>query len=173
MPSGSGNMHRMRVAERQLDVLALHLRAVADPDDVELALEAVLHARHHVGDQRAGQAVQRPDPCGRSSWRVDEERAVGDARRQCPPGPAGSSLPLGPSARTVSAVHLDLHARREWEWVACRCGTCGLLLPHVGEDFPADLLLAGLAIGEHAARRRQQRHAHARPGSTGSCRGST
>jgi len=52
--------HRVRVAKRQLQALALHLRAVPDADDLELALEAVLDAVDHVGDERAHQAVQRP-----------------------------------------------------------------------------------------------------------------
>ena len=33
--------HRMRVAEREDHLLALHLRAIADADDVELLLEAL------------------------------------------------------------------------------------------------------------------------------------
>jgi hypothetical protein len=49
---------RMRVAEREDDLLALELRAVADADDVELALEAVDDAGDGVGDEAAGQAVK-------------------------------------------------------------------------------------------------------------------
>src|SRR2546426_7034572 len=70
------------------------------------------------------------------------------------------SLPLGPSARTVPSVTCT--------FTPCGMGT-GFLpmrdmscpLPHVGEDFAADLLLAGLAIRHHALRRRHERHAHA------------
>src|SRR6266571_2158268 len=49
----------MRVAERELDRLALHLGAVPDPDDLEPALEAVLHPPDHVGDERPREPVQR------------------------------------------------------------------------------------------------------------------
>src|SRR5882724_2979124 len=48
---------RVRVPEREDDLLALHLGAIADADDVELALEAVGDAEHRVGDQRAREAV--------------------------------------------------------------------------------------------------------------------
>src|SRR5919199_786376 len=50
---------RVRVAERELKVAALELRAVADALDLEALLEAGGHALDHVRDERAGQAVQR------------------------------------------------------------------------------------------------------------------
>ena len=50
--------HRVRVAERQLEVLALELGAVADALDLEALLEAGGHALDHVRDERARQAVQ-------------------------------------------------------------------------------------------------------------------
>src|SRR6267142_6359866 len=77
-----------------------------------------------------------------------------------PAGTGWLSLPLGPSARMTRPSTATFTP-------------CGILigclpmrdmsapLPHVGEDFAADLLLARLAVGEHAARGRQQRHAHA------------
>src|SRR5215207_2198067 len=52
--------HRVRVAERQLEVAAPELRAVADALDLERLGEAGRHALDHVGDQRAREAVQRP-----------------------------------------------------------------------------------------------------------------
>src|SRR3546814_362084 len=45
--------HRVRKAQRQVQVLALHRGAVTDADQLELALEAFGHAMHHVGDDRA------------------------------------------------------------------------------------------------------------------------
>src|SRR5690349_1710668 len=50
-----------RVAEPELhlQVLALHLRAVADALDLQALLEALGDAGDHVGDQRPGQPVQR------------------------------------------------------------------------------------------------------------------
>ena len=50
----------MRVSEREHDLPPLHLCAVADPDDVELALEALGHALHRVGHQRAREPVELP-----------------------------------------------------------------------------------------------------------------
>src|SRR5919108_5861405 len=70
------------------------------------------------------------------------------------------SLPLGPSARTMPSV--------TWTLTPWGIGI-GFLpmrdmsrsLPHVSEAFPADLLLAGLAVGDHALGGRHERHAHA------------
>src|SRR5262245_26454546 len=70
------------------------------------------------------------------------------------------SLPFGPSARTVPSA--------TWTFTPWGIGT-GLLpmrdisspLPDVREDFAADLLLAGLAIGHHALGRGDERDAHA------------
>src|SRR5919204_4029739 len=50
---------RVRVAERELEVLALELRAVADALDLQALLEAVGDALDHVRHQRAREAVQR------------------------------------------------------------------------------------------------------------------
>ena len=58
MPSGIGEAHRMRVAELEDDFLPLDLGAVADADDVELALEAFAHAADVVRHERAHQAVE-------------------------------------------------------------------------------------------------------------------
>ena len=46
------------VADRQHEVLALLLGLVADALDLQRLLVAVGHALDHVGEQRAGQAVQ-------------------------------------------------------------------------------------------------------------------
>src|SRR5712691_595311 len=75
-------------------------------------------------------------------------------------GMAWASLPLGPSALT----------RPFSTWTFTPWGmTTGFLpirdivslSPHVGEDFAADLLLAGLAVGHDTPGRRHDRHAHA------------
>src|SRR5689334_5058373 len=75
-------------------------------------------------------------------------------------GMAWVSLPLGPSARMVPSL-------------TCTLTPCGIgmgflpmrdmsgSLPHVGEDFAADLLLAGFAVGDDTTGRRQERDAHA------------
>src|SRR6185295_11619016 len=55
---GSLDRDRMRVAQRQLEVLALELGPVADALDLEPLLEALGDPLDHVGDQAAGEAVQ-------------------------------------------------------------------------------------------------------------------
>src|SRR6187551_1736459 len=55
---GSLDRDRVRVAQRQLEVPALELRAVADALDLQALLEAVGDPLDHVGDQAAGEAVQ-------------------------------------------------------------------------------------------------------------------
>src|SRR5262249_40304642 len=81
-----------------------------------------------------------------------------------PAGIGCDSLPLGPSARTTAPSRFSFtpwgmltgwRPTRDWR----------ALLPHVGEASPADLLLARVAIGHHAPRRRDQGHAH--PGQDG------
>ena len=61
MPSGGVDEHRVAEAERELQVRALGLDAVTDADDLQGLGVALGHADDHVGDQRAGQAVQRAD----------------------------------------------------------------------------------------------------------------
>src|SRR5271155_4844753 len=51
--------NRMRIAERQIHLLALGLRAVADAVNFEHAGEALAYAFDHVGNQLAHQAVNR------------------------------------------------------------------------------------------------------------------
>src|SRR5215471_9804703 len=56
--------HVMAVAERELQVLALHRGTVADAGDLELLLEALGDTVDQVGDLRARGAVQRTRPVG-------------------------------------------------------------------------------------------------------------
>src|SRR3989442_7902522 len=67
----------MRVAEGEDDLLAFQLRAVADADDVELALEPGGDADHAVGDEAAGQAVKLPE-LRVSGRRLRDETPVGE-----------------------------------------------------------------------------------------------
>src|SRR6266850_2216254 len=107
----------------------------------------------------------RARPCSARTWRSSLPRSMttvpSTIRGVSPAGTGWLSLPLGPSARTVAP--------------STRTFTpCGILmgclpmrdmsaspLPHVGEDFAADLLLARLAVGEHPAGGREQGDAHA------------
>src|SRR5436190_4582010 len=77
-----------------------------------------------------------------------------------PGGSGWTSFPFGPSALTDPSA----------AWTFTPCGiTTGFLpmrdmvraSPHVGEDFPAHTLLARVAVGADALRRRQERDAHA------------
>src|SRR5829696_6822561 len=72
---GSLELDRVRVAERQHELLALELCAVADALDLEALLEAVRHALDHVRNQAAGEAVERAvlAAVGRA---LDEDLAV-------------------------------------------------------------------------------------------------
>ena len=54
----------MAVAERELQVLALHRGAVADAGDLELLLEALGDAFNQIRDLGARGAVQRPGALG-------------------------------------------------------------------------------------------------------------
>src|SRR5271166_345859 len=50
--------HRVREPDGDVQLAALRLRAVADAYDVERLRKTARHAAHHVGDQRAREAVQ-------------------------------------------------------------------------------------------------------------------
>jgi hypothetical protein len=87
---------RVRVAEREDDLLALELRAVADADDVELALEAVGDAGTALATRLRARPWNLPS-CASSdrAWRpgaVDE--LEGDAG-----GMRLAQLPFGPLTR--------------------------------------------------------------------------
>ena len=60
MPVARLDHDRVRVADRELELGALELRAVPDALDLEVLLEAVRDPLDHVGDQRAREPVQRP-----------------------------------------------------------------------------------------------------------------
>src|SRR5262245_55566695 len=106
----------------------------------------------------------RASPCKARTRRSSPLRSMTTvplaSRGVSPAGTGWASLPLGPSARTVR------HATWTLTPGGIRTGCLPMrdipgLLPHVGEDFAAHLLLASLAIGEHPARGRHQRHTHA------------
>src|SRR5919106_170101 len=107
---------------------------------------------------------ERVRPCSARTFRWSELRStvttLGSALTEMPPGTVWASLPLGPSTST------------ELPWMATftPCGTgMGFLpirdmvgsLPHVGQDFAAELLLADLPVRHDAAGRGQDGDAHA------------
>src|SRR5712671_4812353 len=67
--------HVMAVAERDLQILALHRRAIADAGDLELPLAALGDAGDQVGDQRARGAPHRARALGLVA-RVDLDAAL-------------------------------------------------------------------------------------------------
>src|SRR4029434_505374 len=89
---------------------ALQLSAIADADDLQLALEAVLHPRHHVEHERPRQAVQRPDlpvlPAPR-----DDQLVVLDLRAE-PRGDRLRQLALRALGADHCAIEVQLHALR-------------------------------------------------------------
>src|SRR6185369_15562796 len=60
--------HVMAVAELQLQVLALHRRAIADAGDLELLFEALGDAGDQVVDQRPRRAPLRARALGLRAW---------------------------------------------------------------------------------------------------------
>src|SRR5687768_9643917 len=52
-------LDRMRVSKSELQSVRTRLRLVSDADDVELLREALRHAFHHVGDERARETMKR------------------------------------------------------------------------------------------------------------------
>src|SRR3954451_10317000 len=67
--------HVVAVAERDLQVLALHRRAITDAGDLELALEALGHAGHQIGDERTRGAPHRASALGLIA-RIDLDAAL-------------------------------------------------------------------------------------------------
>src|SRR3954447_23209758 len=87
-----GRLHGdgVAVAEGELEVRARGLHPVSRADDLEPLLVARRHALHHVGDERAGQAVQRAAAAlvvraldgDRAVLRTLHDEGLGDAVRQ-------------------------------------------------------------------------------------------
>src|SRR5262249_8077904 len=78
-----------------------------------------------------------------------------------PGGMGCMSFPFGPSARTaLSSICTFTPSGMATGCLPIRDMSGSL--PHVGEDFPAHLLLARIAVGDDAVRGRHDRHAHPR-----------
>ena len=112
MPSGIGEADRMRVAEGEDDFLPLDFGAVADADDVELALESFGDAADVVRDERAHQAVEGARVGLSSFARVNCTTlfSIVDADAGDDGGGQGAFRPLD---RDDVAVVLDLDAFRQ------------------------------------------------------------
>ena len=148
--------HRVRIAKREMHLLALQLRAVADADDVELLLEAVGDAGTALATRlraRPWNLPQLAHPRAPASPRaLPSVLREHDARRH-----VCRSLPFGPCTSTASGGDLHGHALRDRDrfLTNSRHANCYAALPDVAEHFAADARLLGGAAGHHAARRRQ------------------
>src|SRR3954447_8885348 len=148
---------RVRVAELQLEVLALQRGAVADALDLEGLGEPGGDALDHVGHQRARQPVQGAvlAAVGRAA---DEQLAVLLLDRDV------AVLALGQvTARAGHADDLGLdgdgHAVGNGNGLAADAAHgC---LPDLRHDLAADALLPGLMAGQDAAGRGHDRRPHA------------
>src|SRR6266516_3295151 len=96
---GRADRHRVAEAERELQAGALRLHPVAYADDLQRLAVPLGHAGDHVGDQRAGKAVQRPD-LALVGWPGNGDGAVflrhldgrGNLQRQDAPWPLHGDL---------------------------------------------------------------------------------
>src|ERR1051325_5557470 len=149
---------RMRVAELEHDLAPFDLGAIADADDVELALEAFAHALDVVRHERAHQAVERAglsffvSPLELHDVVFHVDRDAGDDRR----GQASlRSLheTLLPSWRTSTPFGSAI------SFLPMR--DIGLSLPNLAEHFAAHARLRGLIAGEHALRGGDERQSEA------------
>src|SRR5215472_8779057 len=102
--------HRMRIAEREVHLLALHFRAVANADDVEILAEPFGDALDGVGDETAREAVELAElrilP-KRPRLQMIAAQLEGDARRQ-----RLEELTLGSLHLDSARLDVDLHALR-------------------------------------------------------------
>src|SRR5262249_3449066 len=103
-------VHVVREAELQIELLALHRRAIADAGDLELLLEALGDARPQVGDARARGAPQRPRALGFAP-RLDLDGVLVHAHRHVV-GEHELERPLGALHLDGLAAHVGGDARR-------------------------------------------------------------
>ena len=152
-PLGQRVLDRVRVPERQHDLLALDLGLVADAVDLELAAEPVGHALEHVADERTHEPVRRALRAEVALALEHEDvllvvvlglldlDVLVTLHRQGALGPLGrhdvvgdrDGDPLGDLERFTTDARHDS--------------------PDLAEDFAADALLPGLFVGHHALRR--------------------
>src|SRR5262249_27380646 len=112
----SVDRHRMGIAERHLEALALEVGAVADSLDLEAPLEAVGDADHHVRDQAPGQTVQGA-MLAAVGGPVDGEGAVVDRHLHLA-GDVLVELALWALDVDGSGLDVDLDAIRDLDWLS-------------------------------------------------------
>src|SRR5688572_19238660 len=151
--------HRVREAEREIELVALALGAVADADQLQLLLEALGDAVDHVRDQRpqrAGHRVGMP----RIARRLELEAVLHffdlDVALELLAQAAEGTLDQDLAGRDG---HLDLFRQDDRE--VSDSGHGVLRSGDDAEHFAADAQAPRLAVGHHAARCRDDRHAQA------------
>src|SRR3990172_1270912 len=145
------HIDRVRVAHGDLDVLAQLLRAVADALQLQRLLEPVLHAVHHVGQQRPGQAVQRPVlrlVAGARHHHLAVLQVQTHVRVKL-----AAQLALRALHRHRVALHLHLHRGGDLDRLLAYARHALDHLPDVAEQLTAGLLTPGLLPAHHTLRR--------------------
>src|SRR5581483_365179 len=151
------DLHRVRVADLQLEVGARERGAVADALNLEALLEAVRHALDHVRDQRARETVQRAILAALGRARHGDRAVLG--RDLHPLRDLLAQLALRPGHGHAARVDRDDDAGGDFDGLSA--DTTHALLPDVAEDFAADALGLGGAARDDAARGGHDRDAHA------------
>src|SRR5229473_3011753 len=153
-----GEAHQVLVGplHRDPDLLALQLRLVPDAGDVQRPLEALGDALDHVGDQRAGEAVQLTR-AARVVRPVDLHLPVLDRHLHLAVELL-RDLALGPLDLHQAGLRVDLHLLGDLDGKPSDAGHVALL-PDRGEQLAPEVLLARLAVDHHAPGRGQHRDA--------------
>src|SRR2546423_3022100 len=168
---GQGELYRVRVAQREDDLLALHVRLVADADHVHFLREPFGHADDGVVGERAGEAARRA-PVVRRTLGLQpvafelERDAFGDRRPQSPLRPLHLELAVVDRHRDVLRNRDSLftnarHNKPQWSVAGGRWPAGGLNWPPATDhwplvDFCQDLaadVLAACALARHQAAR--------------------
>src|SRR4051812_39651701 len=149
--------HGVRVAQRELEVGALELGAVADALDLQRLREAVGDPGDHVGDEGAGEPVQRA--MLRAIGRAGDDQLLALL-----PDLDRAVLALLEVAAGAGHAH-DLGLDRDGDAGGDGDGPLTDSLhrdrPDLRADLAADALPAGVVAGHHATRGRDDRGAHA------------
>ncbi len=157
MPCGGRDRDGMGVADRELEVLALHLRAISDALNLQALLIAGRDALNHVGHKRACEAVQRTMLAAIGRARDDQALAVLDDLDVA--WHALRELALG--ALHAHRLWLYRHGHAGWhcDWLSTdsRHDKC---LPDLREDLAADAGGARVVTCHHAARGGHDRSSH-------------
>src|SRR3989337_757950 len=161
-PLGRGNLHRVRVADGERQVVPLLGGTVAHALDLQLYPVPVRDAAHHVGQQCPGEAVQGTVlPLVRGPCHDQLPILQSDVHVRVK---GALQLPLRALHRDVRALHLDFnafgdgHGHPPYPRHRLLLSRRPPVLPDIGDHFSADALPPGLPVGHQAARGGEDRH---------------